>query len=465
MRENDVDSATGIPDRLIERGGTAGRYFFYRPGEVLLVDATDRKVDSMVGQGVLLAPSVPALGGDDRSKQREAKRVPSRRPFDVRLMYFNESGRPIEKVLDDLAKAGITAHYNYVSSRTPMWSHAVSYAEPADVRDIKPHRAAAPRGEGTILVGVLDTGRPRYTREFREYYLKRFERASTGTGGQTPRVPARHPLDETDDMFVEGAPSSALAQQDVNSQASQAQPDRDTMVRPFGRLSHQHAGHGLFVSSIIARHAPNVRIIAEATMYEDSIADLFEILVDLEDTVAKGCVLLNMSLGFRTEHRPGATAGNLCPPAMKQALRVLKDREILLVASAGNDGSDREVWPAAHPDVVAVAATDDSGAPTDWSNYGPWVDACAFGNEVVSHYAYADWDFPDGTAKRFRGAASWSGTSFAAPLVTAVIAKEADERRCSPMEAWKRMKAQDREKGPMIDGYGVRLGPLPPETS
>lgn len=229
------------------------------------------------------------------------------------------------------------------------------------------------------------------------------------------------------------------------------------MVTPFGKLSHPHAGHGVFVSSIIARHAPGVRILAEATMHRDSIADLHEILVDLADAIEEpyNCKLLNMSLGFPTE-------ADKCPPILEHAMSRLLAKAVLLVASAGNDGSSRKMWPAAHEDVIAVAATDEHGTPTDWSNHGDWVNACAFGNDVDSDYVFGAWDFPDGTAKQFRGAARWSGTSFAAPLVTAYIANEMKPGD-KALDAWTRVRDagtthDDHGNGiPVV--YGVRIVP------
>ena len=48
----------------------------------------------------------------------------------------------------------------------------------------------------------------------------------------------------------------------------------------------------------------------------------------------------------------------------------------VVVAAAGNAGSSRPAYPAAIGEVIAVAATTD--VERAWfSNYGPWVDACA----------------------------------------------------------------------------------------
>lgn len=391
------------PDRAqITRGGDPGHYFYHRPGEVLVVGASQAAVEGVVGPG-----RGRRLRGDARLSQRQAKRARHGTPFGVWLYSFDKD-RPVEDVLRALRSRNVKAHYNYVSSRTPMRSHAVSYAEPADPTTIDP---PLKQGRKVVRVGVLDTGRPIPAR----------------------RRVARHGVD-VDSIFVSHPPTAG----------TQPPPDRDTMVMNDGRLTHPHAGHGLFVASIIARHAPNAEILAEATMYQDSIADLFEILVDLEDAITQRCKLLNMSLGFRTED-------DQCPVALDVALGQLEQNEVLLVASAGNDGTAREMWPAADPRVVAVAATDSYRDPTDWSTYGSWVDACAFGNDVDSHYPNdTRWAFPDESVKTFKGAARWSGTSFAAPLVTARIANEM-AKGASSRAAWDKVKTG----APQEPGYGV----------
>jgi subtilisin family serine protease len=87
------------------------------------------------------------------------------------------------------------------------------------------------------------------------------------------------------------------------------------------------------------------------------------------------------------------------------------------------------MFPACLPDVVAVAALDPYG-PAAYTNFGPWVDACAPGTDLVSAFFRFDGDMevppmpgsvdPD----EFDHWARWTGTSFAAPVVAAALARE-----------------------------------------
>ena len=110
-------------------------------------------------------------------------------------------------------------------------------------------------------------------------------------------------------------------------------------------------------------------------------------------------------------------------------LKPLIEDGTVVVAAAGNDGSCRPAWPAALPEVIGVAALDCSG-PAAFTNHGPWVDACAPGVGIVS--TFLDFDGVEAPIPAldgfdpdcFEGFASWSGTSFSAPIVCAAIARE-----------------------------------------
>ncbi|GAB4149264.1 MAG: hypothetical protein Tsb0016_20580 [Sphingomonadales bacterium] len=89
------------------------------------------------------------------------------------------------------------------------------------------------------------------------------------------------------------------------------------------------------------------------------------------------------------------------------ALNRATARGIMIVAPVGNDGPTKAVaWPAAHPDVVAVTATDDQGRVFLTAHRGPEVLLSAVG---VALPAAAD---PDGLI-------AVEGTSFAVPEVAA----------------------------------------------
>ena len=81
---------------------------------------------------------------------------------------------------------------------------------------------------------------------------------------------------------------------------------------------------------------------------------------------------------------------------------------------------------------MAVGGLDVTGRAA-FSNFGPWVDACAPAVDVVSTFFT---DFPG-----YNGWAAWSGTSFAAPKVAGVIAREMYLKDISAKDAWSRLKS------------------------
>jgi hypothetical protein len=61
-----------------------------------------------------------------------------------------------------------------------------------------------------------------------------------------------------------------------------------------------------------------------------------------------------------------------------------------------------------------------------FTNFGPWVRACAPGVDIVSRFFVPKGGDPetlptDGDDQHFDGWASWSGTSFAAPIVVGAL--------------------------------------------
>jgi len=94
-----------------------------------------------------------------------------------------------------------------------------------------------------------------------------------------------------------------------------------------------------------------------------------------------------------------------------RALEFATDSGVICVASAGNDGEKEPlIYPAASPNVMAVAATDDFDVRSWFSNYGQHlIHVAAPGEGIITTY-------PGG-----RYAAAW-GTSFSAPFVTGAAA-------------------------------------------
>ncbi|GAA1743949.1 S8 family serine peptidase [Nonomuraea sp. AD125B] len=170
----------------------------------------------------------------------------------------------------------------------------------------------------------------------------------------------------------------------------------------------QQAGHGTFIAGLLARLAPGVSLRVRRVLDGDGVGDEASVIRALHRLREDPPDVINLSFGGHTfDDRP--------PPLLNDAIAALSDT--VTVACAGNTASDRPFWPAALPAVVGVAALEATGRRrAAYSGYGTWVDACARGDWLESSY-------PD--LGEFGGFATWSGTSFAAALVSGTIAAAA----------------------------------------
>jgi len=118
---------------------------------------------------------------------------------------------------------------------------------------------------------------------------------------------------------------------------------------------------------------------------------------------------------------------------MNLALNYASNKGVVLIASAGNSNSNvkTQAYPAGHPNVLAVAATDQNDSKAYFSNFGSWVDVAAPGVDIVSLRAHGtDLYLLDSTAppgSHFvppydANATAYlaSGTSMACPCVAGV---------------------------------------------
>jgi thermitase len=107
-----------------------------------------------------------------------------------------------------------------------------------------------------------------------------------------------------------------------------------------------------------------------------------------------GARVINMSLGGTS---PSST--------LEEAIDYAWSKGVVVVAAAGNSGTNAQHYPAAFPNAIAVGATDNTDAKASYSNYGSsWVDVAGPGSSILS-------------TKVDGGYGLMSGTSMATPHV------------------------------------------------
>lgn len=125
----------------------------------------------------------------------------------------------------------------------------------------------------------------------------------------------------------------------------------------------------------------------------------------IEMAIEAGVQLINISGGQLTE-------SGAADDVLAKAVRYCRDRGVLVLAAAGNDGCFCMHVPAALPSVIAVGAMDDTGQPMYMSNWGPAYQ----GHGLLAPGENVRCAVAGGGANRK------SGTSLATPIVTGVAA-------------------------------------------
>jgi len=167
-------------------------------------------------------------------------------------------------------------------------------------------------------------------------------------------------------------------------------------------------GHGCSVAGIISARADNatgiagiapyVQILPLRVLNEAGIGTYSDVAKAIVDATNQGADIINLSLG-----------GVNPSPLLADAVAYAVSNGVTVVGAAGNNASPTVFYPAAYPDVIAVGSIDPNLSLSSFSNYGDGIDVFAPGRDIISTHIDGGYIYK-------------SGTSFAAPHVSAMIA-------------------------------------------
>jgi uncharacterized repeat protein (TIGR02543 family) len=188
-------------------------------------------------------------------------------------------------------------------------------------------------------------------------------------------------------QVTQGDPSIIVAV--VDSGISAGHPDLSERLVPGYNFiadssdSMDDYGHGTQVAGIIAAQynqesgasgvAPLSRLMPLKVLDangEGTVADAAEAIIFAADS---GTRVINLALGTYTESN-----------VLRAAIEYAAERNILIIAAGGNNGTDEPAYPAAYPQTLAVGAVDQFHNPCFFSNRGSYIDVAAPGKNILT---------------------------------------------------------------------------------
>jgi hypothetical protein len=171
----------------------------------------------------------------------------------------------------------------------------------------------------------------------------------------------------------------------IDSQIDAKHPDlAGTIVKNVDELGGEDnpPEHGTAIAGAIAAHgkllgiAPGVRLLA-ARAFDDtpgkSKGTSFAIYKSLQSAADGGARIVNMSFVGPAD------------PALHRMLAAAYEKDMVLIAAAGNAGPDSApLYPAADPDVIAVTASDSRDGLFKMANRGQYIAVAAPGVEILA---------------------------------------------------------------------------------
>jgi subtilisin family serine protease len=244
------------------------------------------------------------------------------------------------------------------------------------------------RGRGVVVADInskVDVGHPALIGHL-----------TSGYDFVTNKPSATSALNQSSSSFVDQSSSSFVDQSSSSfvDQSSSSFVDTSNIL-DAGNPAYSH---GTLCAGIIAVVAPDSMIMPLRAFDDQGSADIFTLAKAIRYAVQQGAQVINMSFGTLQNSQ-----------TLKSAVTYAQDRNVILVASAGNNDTSAPQYPAAFNGVLTTAATDLLDKKASFSNYGSVVYVDAPGTNIFSSYPGGYYSIA-------------SGTSFSAPTIAGTAA-------------------------------------------
>lgn len=214
-------------------------------------------------------------------------------------------------------------------------------------------------------------------------------------------------------------------------------------------IAEDHYGHGTHVAGIVAAThdtrgvagtCPGCTILAGKVLSDSGMGSSSGLANGIDWSVGNGAQVINMSLGVRSSR------------TLETAVNNAWNKGAVLVAAAGNGGSQNKIYPGAYLNVIAVAATDNNDDKASFSSYGArWVDVAAPGVAVYSTFPNHPFALAEPNNRSLHYDIG-NGTSMSSPIVAATAALVWGS---DPAATHTSVRAKVESSSDKIDGTGT----------
>jgi len=258
------------------------------------------------------------------------------------------------------------------------------------------------RGDSNIVIGVIDTGLDFLHPDLQNSYKINY--GEYGNGKES------NGIDDDNNGFTDD-----WRGWDFTDEPFTGDPRRGDYLDPDNdptddnKQSHGTAVTGIINASFnnnlgISSVAPDCKVLVMRAFDAEGYGEEDDVANAILYGITQGVRIFNFSFG-------DYIFSNL----LRDVIKFAYTKNVVIICSGGNDGSDRLHYPSAYDEVISVGASDQTDNKAGFSSYGETVDIFAPGFQNLT------------TVRTGKGSTTFNGdydklngTSFAAPIVAGV---------------------------------------------